>query len=956
MSEKHPEDGTGGRAEESEDRSDDVSGRLESLLDEEEIGEEEGEGEGDLFSVEVEETPPGQHLSRTERRERDLKEFRNLGGILRSGPVTAQVSKDGLVAHITRIDSHTAHNSIMALLQRHRICFGIDLEAIQDALIKAGRGETLYDVIVAKGEPPKVMEEAQINYLEGIEMGASSFKRLSQLLQASSPQALYSWKEAVPTVARGAVVAELIAAQTEAGKDVFGEELQAQMLHEVELGAGRNVALDRGKQHCIAEIYGYAGLVDGLPTVLSPIWTAGDKMEARFVHIPPALAQSRSPSMRDLRALLKAKWIEYGILEDQLTLTYEHLSQGLPLTSHAIVAAGTPAVDGKNAQIHYIFDAFELLSWTQLQSLLNTRTLIGLKNRLDEMVASAGERSLTQAMKNGDILAEKIPATEGVMGRNIEGEQIVPKEGEDVSLEAGEHVVTTPDTLHCAATAFGYACLRFDQLNVIPPVWIAPDRSAAYFINLPQGPRPLYPSLADMEDLLLQLGIRHGFNKDRWIENLARLKVGQCDELLIQIAEGTSAQLGQNAEFHWEVDLETKKVGKVMEDGSIDFRERSLATVVKEGELIGILVPARMGILGVDVMGEELPASSPANIEVTTDSRVYVEEQEGKMGFYASMGGGVTQLSENPVGHNRWYRRISIGISPISNIDGDVDYSTGNIDFNGDVIIRGSVQSLFSVKATGTVHIGGYVEAGAFIAAGGDILVKGGVVGANTELVAGAGVMAKFIQEASVRAVGDVQVGAYLYNASVRTCGRVAVVGKGEGKSRTLIGGLIWAASGIEAQSIGSPYNTGTKLVAGVDPELVKRVEQVRSNMKICQARQQKMMAQAGLQDLGVEAIRHTLKMAPSPVHKRGILLALKKITRMAELQRNMEQEIERIVAEQRQQARRARIEISQVLFSGVDIRIGEETTTVMDDYEGVLVSLLEVEGEARLDMGPLRG
>ena len=79
------------------------------------------------------------------------------------------------------------------------------------------------------------------------------------------------------------------------------------------------------------------------------------------------------------------------------------------------------------------------------------------------------------------------------------------------------------------------------------------------------------------------------------------------------------------------------------------------------------------------------------------------------MGFYAETGGGVTQLIEKQVGQNRRHRRIRIGISPISSIDGDVDYSTDNIDFNGDVIIRDSVQSLFSVKATGTVNIGGDV-------------------------------------------------------------------------------------------------------------------------------------------------------------------------------------------------------------------------------------------------------
>lgn len=952
MSEKRPDDEVGNRAEKAGDRSEDVVERLESLLDEEKMGGEEAAPE--LLDVEVDQS--GQRLSRTERRERDLQEYRNLEGILRHGPVTVKVSEDGLIAHITRIDNQTTHNSVMALLQRHRVYFGIDLEAIQDALIKAGRGEVLYEVVVAKGVPPKVLGDPKIYYREGMESGTVSFKRLSQLFQAPSAESLHGWNEAVPTVAKGDVLAEIVAAKTEVGKNVYGEVLEAQVVHTVELEAGENTTLDSQKRRCIADVYGYAGLLDGRPVVLPPVWMSDDKMEARFVALPALKAPERAPSTADLRTMLEARWIEYGILEDQLTLISDRLSQGLPLTSHLIIAEGSPSVNGQNAQLTYTFDAFELLSWTQIQSMANTKTLIGLKNTLEELVTSAAARPLCHAAKKGDVLVEKIPASQGVMGRDIEGEEIVPEEGVDVALEVGAHVDATPDGLRCTATIFGYACLRFDQLNVVAPIWITPDRSAVYFINLRQGARAVYPSLADMQDMLTQVGVKHGFDEEKWVEVLAGLEAGQNKEVLIQVAQGTLPQPGQDAEFHWEVDIEVNKVGKVMEDGSIDFRERSLATVVREDELIGVLVPARAGIPGVDVMGEELPALPPLNIEVMTDTRVYAEEEDGKMGFYAETGGGVTQLLEMQVGQNRRHRRIRIGISPISNIDGDVDYSTGNIDFNGDVIIRGSVQSLFSVKATGTVNIGGYVEAGAFISAGVDILIKGGIVGANTELVAGAGIMAKFVQEASIRANGDVQAGAYIYNASVRTRGKVIVVGKGEGKSRALVGGLIWAGSGIEAPSIGSPYNTGTKLVAGVDPELVNRLEQVRSNIKICQARQNKMMEQVGLQDLGVEAIRQTLKVAVSPDRKRGILLVLKKITRMAELQRDMEQEIETIVEEQRQQARRGHIQVGRKLFSGVDIRIGENTTTIIDDQEQVSIRLVEKEGETTLEIGPLRG
>jgi uncharacterized protein (DUF342 family) len=167
------------------------------------------------------------------------------------------------------------------------------------------------------------------------------------------------------------------------------------------------------------------------------------------------------------------------------------------------------------------------------------------------------------------------------------------------------------------------------------------------------------------------------------------------------------------------------------------------------------------------------------------------------------------------------------------------------------------------------VTIEGYVLAGAYITAGKDIIIKRGVIGATTELVADGNVMAKYIQEATVRAGGNVRVGSYMFNASVRTSGQVVVTGKGEGKSRALVGSLIWAAHGILAKSIGSPYNTGTKLVAGIDTESVNRAEQIRANMQTCNDKQRAMLERIGVRSLNVALIKQKLAFCRSPKTSR---------------------------------------------------------------------------------------
>ena len=65
-------------------------------------------------------------------------------------------------------------------------------------------------------------------------------------------------------------------------------------------------------------------------------------------------------------------------------------------------------------------------------------------------------------------------------------------------------------------------------------------------------------------------------------------------------------------------------------------------------------------------------------------------------------------------------------VDPTIEIKGDVDLSTGNIDFNGSVLIKGSVQAGFAVRADGDVEIRGTISGGNVEAK--NIIVFGGIL------------------------------------------------------------------------------------------------------------------------------------------------------------------------------------------------------------------------------------
>ncbi|MDA0337787.1 MAG: FapA family protein, partial [bacterium] len=220
------------------------------------------------------------------------------------------------------------------------------------------------------------------------------------------------------------------------------------------------------------------------------------------------------------------------------------------------------------------------------------------------------------------------------------------------------------------------------------------------------------------------------------------------------------------------------------------------------------------------------------------------------------------------------------------------------------------------------------------VTAGKDILNQRGVVGTSTELVAGGDIMSKFIQEATVRAGGDIKVGSYIFNASVRAGGEVQVPGMGEGKSRALVGGLVWGAKGITARSIGSPYNASTRLVVGVDPDQVNRADQIRANMHTCEGKQRVLLKKLGVDRLDLDLIKQKLARCPSAKQKQAMLVAVKRIAKIAELERNQKVELEEIAEFQRKLALRTTINVLTDMFAGVEIRIGEQTELIREDCE----------------------
>ena len=126
-----------------------------------------------------------------------------------------------------------------------------------------------------------------------------------------------------------------------------------------------------------------------------------------------------------------------------------------------------------------------------------------------------------------------------------------------------------------------------------------------------------------------------------------------------------------------------------------------------------------------------------------------------------------------------------INVYAIYEVLGDVDNSTVNIDFIGNVIIKGNVLTGFKVKAGGYIEVRGVVE-GAKLVAQGDVVLKKGIQGMGKGIIETQGnVIARFIENSTVTAKGNITTETILHSAI--NCGGKVEVG---GRKGLIAGGL----------------------------------------------------------------------------------------------------------------------------------------------------------------------
>ena len=443
------------------------------------------------------------------------------------------------------------------------------------------------------------------------------------------------------------------------------------------------------------------------------------------------------------------------------------------------------------------------------------------------------------------------------------------------------------------------------NLGAAVAVSVSEDRMSA-FIQLAEPDLAQSITKAGLVELLKANRVVYGLKEDA----LSAFAVNPLSYVTtpLLVAQGAAPVAGADGYIDNLFSLEHRERKPTeLENGIVDYRELMQLNNAAKGQLIAQRVLATKGTPGMAVTGEAIPGKDGKEARFKQGKNVVVDAEKMKM--YAVIDGLVTQTEKG-----------KLNVFPVYEVNGDVDYHVGNIDFIGTVVIRGNVLSGFKIKAAGDIRITGGVE-GAEIEADGSIDIASGIFAANKGFVkAGVDVKSSFMQEANVFAGQNIVVSQSILHSTVRAGKSVLC----KGAKGLIVGGNVQAGETIQARTVGNTTSTATALEVGVAPELRSELQQLRTSVK--QIAENMDKTDKALHLLDQMAVAGTL--TPEKMELRSKLLSTKR-TSTEELNAARERiwEIEASLED----IEKAKVEISGTVFSGTKVVIGRYTRFIKD-------------------------
>lgn len=429
-------------------------------------------------------------------------------------------------------------------------------------------------------------------------------------------------------------------------------------------------------------------------------------------------------------------------------------------------------------------------------------------------------------------------------------------------------------------------------------------------------------TLGDVMEELGNRGIRQGVDPVR-----IRRAVDECAENAqpvrdVLVAQGTPPEAGRDGALRICFSQQSKEV-LVDDKDRADYRGKARFAQVQEGDELARIVPPTAGTPGVDVYGQEVAPEPGKPVGAEAGQNTYWNEDE------TAIHSAINGVADCVKGR--------VFVRPLVIIDGDVDMKSGNVEFDGEVEIRGSVRDHFFVRARSDIRIHGRVEGAEIVSREGSVEISKGVAGrGRCYISARADVSARYVEAATIYAGGTVEVRRAILNSKVVAGGSVlAETGKG-----MIAGGTVHAAEAVAAKYVGNVNEPPTRIVLGISFEDFRRIEAIDRRIASLQHTLGKI-------DMILEQVTNFSRdLSSLPAKQRREFLLLKKQTVVSRAKlKKLAAEKKRLEAESCSRGQ-GELKVYNTLYGHVDVEMAGVVYHNEQETDRVLLTYDDEKGE----------
>jgi uncharacterized protein (DUF342 family) len=323
-----------------------------------------------------------------------------------------------------------------------------------------------------------------------------------------------------------------------------------------------------------------------------------------------------------------------------------------------------------------------------------------------------------------------------------------------------------------------------------------------------------------IEQLLLREGVTHGIDWqaiDAAVEECTSHVPGAERPGEVTIARGTPPVA--RVRSHFSLHPSFAAVRELIDQASVDpaaalHQARSLP-VAFGGQTVAVLESERAGTPGTNVRGEAVPFDDAPVESLSAGRNTRLQGDR-----IVAAKSGLLRISKS-----------ELVVERDLSLNCDVDNSTGDISFPGNLALSGTVADGYRLWVGGDLQAKETLDAHEVFCRGG-LSAAGGIIGKRRALVRCRGkVRGKFVESCTVESKSSVFVESFCYNARIMCLDRLVM-----GQHGKIVGGEVRTAHGVSADEIGNRAEVATRIVVGSDFIIARKLLITKEKIESLQA------------------------------------------------------------------------------------------------------------------------